>query len=174
MSWLGSRTTQRPTRDIRHASIERCGSMCRSGQDGAGTPEHFCRIGVVLVLADEPITAMDAHEYWCIGTRRTVDIRLLHLSRTISFAPRHPEPRAHSLLLASRPVIWSRRGACQTSSRPGQPDNHQTVQQVEADGGNHEQVHGSDVRSMVAQGKYPPLTVLLPWPCIWRRSTAPA
>src|SRR5262245_32163276 len=70
---------------------------------GAGVDEHFCRIGVVLGLADEPCTTMDAYEDRCIGARCTVDVQLLRLGRTISLAPRHPKPRAHQLTVAREP-----------------------------------------------------------------------
>src|SRR5262249_4842551 len=69
-----------------------------------GIGEHFCRIGVVPGLAAEPCAAMDEHEYRCIGARRTVDVQLLRLSRTISFAPRRPKPRAHQLTVAREPT----------------------------------------------------------------------
>src|SRR5262245_40829062 len=35
----------------------------------AGIDEHFCRIGIVLSLAAEPCTAVNAYEYWCIRAR---------------------------------------------------------------------------------------------------------
>jgi hypothetical protein len=41
---------------------------------------------------------------------------------------------------------------------PSQPDNDQKVQQVKADGRDHEQVHGRDLRQMVAQKCAPALT----------------
>ena len=41
---------------------------------------------------------------------------------------------------------------------PSQPDNDQDVEQVEADGRRHEQIHGGDVRRMVAQEGAPALT----------------
>jgi hypothetical protein len=40
----------------------------------------------------------------------------------------------------------------------GQPDNDQNVEQIEADGRNHEQIHGCDVRRMVTQEGAPTLT----------------
>jgi hypothetical protein len=41
---------------------------------------------------------------------------------------------------------------------PGQPDNDEDVEQVEADGRDHEQIHGRDVRHMIAQERAPALT----------------
>ncbi len=41
---------------------------------------------------------------------------------------------------------------------PSQPNNHQNIEQIEADGRNHEQIHGRDVRHMVAQEGAPALT----------------
>jgi len=41
---------------------------------------------------------------------------------------------------------------------PGQPDNDQDVELDKADGRNHEQIHGRDVRHMIAQERAPPLT----------------
>jgi hypothetical protein len=41
---------------------------------------------------------------------------------------------------------------------PSQPDNDQNVQQVKADGRYHKQVHGRDLRQMVAQEGAPALT----------------
>src|SRR5260370_3997012 len=38
------------------------------------------------------------------------------------------------------------------------PSNHETIQQFEADGRNHEQIHGGDVRRMVSQKGPPSLT----------------
>src|SRR5216683_2420084 len=70
----------------------------------AGIDKHFGRIGVVLGLAAEPCTAMDKREYWCIGTRRAVDVELLRLGRTISFAPRRPKPHARQLAAARLPT----------------------------------------------------------------------
>jgi len=58
---------------------------------------------------------------------------------------------------------------------PSQPDNDQNVEQVKANGRNHEQIQGCDVRRMVTQGRCPSSDQMdhLSRPCIWRRSTAP-
>src|SRR5215813_8291840 len=54
---------------------------------------------------------------------------------------------------------------------PSQPDNDQNVQQVKANGRNHEQVHGCNLRQMVAQEGAPALTTRAAVPCTWPRST---
>src|SRR5215467_14811864 len=66
--------------------------------------EHFCGKGVVLRFPAEPCAAMHEYEYWCIWTRRAVDVEFLRHGRTISFTPRRSKPRARQLAVAHQPT----------------------------------------------------------------------
>src|SRR6516162_3092527 len=70
---------------------------------------------------------------------------------------------------------FSRRICCNVDPDelpPIQPDDDENVEQVEANGRDNEQIHGSNVWCVVTQkNALPDLAVPVAWPCIWLPST---